>query len=225
VKIEKGTFASEGGLRLPYLASPDSMPHPRWVLAISPSGSASAVEKWAKAGSAVTAVDLRGWGEMTPEGKSPFGADWKEAFLSLHLDRSLLGQRVQELLTVRMGTRSPGATLAASGEAGVVALHAAALDPSYTEVILEKCLVSWSAVAAAPVTQNALGSVVPGVLEAYDLPDLAALIAPVKLTIKAPVDGAGKPITQAELEAAWATARAVYKAAGAEANLVLEARP
>jgi hypothetical protein len=35
----------------------------------------------------------------------------------------------------------------------------------------------------------------------------------------------GKPVTQAELEAAYAKVRDAYKAAGAEKNLVLEVKP
>jgi hypothetical protein len=63
------------------------------------------------------------------------------------------------------------------------------------------------------------------VLKAYDLPDLAAALAPRPLTIRHPLDAAGNPVSQAELEEAYATARAAYKAAGAEKNLVLEAKP
>ena len=66
---------------------------------------------------------------------------------------------------------------------------------------------------------------IAGVLARHDLPELAALMAPRKLTIKAPVDGAGKPVSQADLEAAYTGAREAYKAAGAAANLVLQAAP
>jgi hypothetical protein len=64
---------------------------------------------------------------------------------------------------------------------------------------------------------------VPGVLRDYDLPDLAALIAPRKLTIVAPVDAAGKPVPQAELDAAYDAAKKAYAAAGVPENLVLRA--
>ncbi|HEX7898089.1 MAG TPA: acetylxylan esterase, partial [Planctomycetota bacterium] len=53
----------------------------------------------AKEGLTVVAPDLPGWGEteLHPGGK-PFGPDWKEAALSLHLARPLLGRRVAVLL-------------------------------------------------------------------------------------------------------------------------------
>ena len=52
---------------------------------------------------------------------------------------------------------------------------------------------------------------------------LAAAIAPRPLTILNPVDGEGKPVSQADLESAYAVARAAYKAAGAESSLKLSA--
>ena len=52
-----------------------------------------------------------------------------------------------------------------------------------------------------------MGNVVPGVLQSYDLPDLAARLAPLPLTIDAPVDAMGEPISQATLERAYARCR------------------
>jgi hypothetical protein len=172
----------------------------------------------------VVALDLRGFGETAPEGKSPFGVDVREGFLGILLNRPLLGQRVLDVLSVNEGMGGE-CVLAASGAAAPVALHAAALDGRIPEVTLEKGILSWSAVVKARVTANQLASVVPGALEAYDLPDLAAAIAPRKLTIKNPVDPSGKPVAQAELEAAYAKVREAYKAAGAEKNLVLQGAP
>ncbi len=181
------------------------------------------LERLAKAGHPVLSLDLRGYGETAPDGKSPFGPDDDEAFLGFHLNRSLLGQRVYDVL--RFGKmRDRGTHLMAFGSAVPVALHAAALG-SYEEVTLEGGLLSWSLLVKTPISKNQLANVVPGALALYDLSDLAALIAPRKLTIKAPVDPAGKPVTQGDLEAAYARAREAYKAAGAEQNLTLQAAP
>src|SRR5207248_7337608 len=56
-------------------------------------------------GHTVIALDLRGTGETAPrklasDRPNYFGADDKEAFLSLHLSRPLLGQRVVDVLAV-----------------------------------------------------------------------------------------------------------------------------
>ena len=48
-----------------------------------------------------------------------------------------------------------------------------------------------------PLSRNQLPNVVPGALEVYDLPDLAALV---RLNIKDPVDAAGNPLAPEEVE-------------------------
>jgi hypothetical protein len=113
----------------------------------------------------------------------------------------------------------------ASGPAAPVALLAAHQGDLISELTLEGGMVSWLSAARTPVTTLALSNAPPGALAVADLPVIAARIAPRKLTIKAAVDGAGKRVTQGELEAAYAAARDAYKAAGAEQNLVLQAAP
>jgi dienelactone hydrolase len=177
----------------------------------------------------VLALDLRGWGETLPDrrriGWEPFfGFDWQESFLGMDLGRPLLGQRVYDLLSVLgLYERDGGVRVIGVGAAGPVVLHAAALDPRITEVTLEGSVISWSRVARTPVTKNQLTNVVPGALQVYDLSDLAASLAPRPLVIKDPLDAAGKPVTQAELEEAYRAARAAYKAAHAEGRLILQA--
>lgn len=226
----KGVLATDPGIRLPYALLSSGPSQLTRVIALSGEGKAASVsaggplEKLVKAGHPVVALDLRGTGEQAPEGKSPFGADWKEAFLGFHLNRPLLGQRVRDVLSANEGMGG-ACTLVASGAAVPVALHAAALDPRIQELTLEGGILSWASVVKMPVTKDQLANIVPGALAVYDLPDLAASLAPRKLTLKAPVDPAGKPLSQAELEAAYASVRAAYKAAGAEQNLVLQAAP
>ncbi len=101
-------------------------------------------------------------------------------------------------------------------------LHAALLDEHglIKKVTLERALVSWSDVVERGVSRNQMGNVVPGVLEAYDLPDLAARLAPLPLTIDSPVDAMGEPVSQAALERSYARCAESYGAGG---KLVLKA--
>jgi dienelactone hydrolase/pimeloyl-ACP methyl ester carboxylesterase len=229
-EVGKGLLAVEAGIRLPYVLLSSGPSKRSRVLVASGDGKAAVsapggpFEKRVNDGHPVVAVDLRGFGETAPERKSPFGADWEEAFLGILLQRPVLGQRVRDLLSVNEGMGGE-CLLFASGAAVPAALHAAVLDSRIPEVTLERGILSWSSVVKTPITQNQLANVVPGALLAYDLPDLAAAIAPRKLSIKAPVDPAGKAVSQAELEAAYAKVREAYKAAGVEKNLVLEAAP
>src|SRR5262249_23768373 len=139
------------------------------------------------------------------------GRDVKEAFLSIHLARPLLGQRVADVLTVLEELKhesggDAGFQVVGVGTAGPIGLQAAVLHENglIQQVVLARSLVSWNHVAAQGISRSQLGTVVPGVLEAYDLPDLAARLASRPLRIQTPVDAMGEPITQGEAERAYA---------------------
>lgn len=209
---ERGWIEVEPGIKLAYRPYDASLPAEQRLVVL-------------RKDAAAIAVDLRGYGETLPEGKAqPFGADWKEAFLGIHLNRPLLIQRALDLRTANAAL-GRNWSVTAVGKAVPAALYAAAHEKVIPELTLEGGIVSWASVLRHPVTTLELSNVIPGILARADLPDLAALMVPRKLTIKAPVDGAGKPVSQADLEAAYAGAREAYKAAGAEASLVLQAAP
>jgi dienelactone hydrolase len=153
-----------------------------------------------------------------------FGADEREAFLALHLDTPLLGRRVNDLVKA-LGNRNEIGPVRGAGAAAPAALHAAFLQPkSVTAVVLEGMLVSWDAVARGRRSLGQLANAVPGVLADYDLPDLAAALAPLPLTIRGATDAEGKALPLAEVEAVYAKARAAYRAAGAEGRFKVEAK-
>jgi dienelactone hydrolase len=186
-----------------------------------------------RSGQRVVLVDLRGMGETAPRSpdrarRSPLGGDTKEAFLAMHLDRPLLGQRVADLLEVIDALVAPGARngihLWGTGIAGPIALHAAALEPRVVALTLDRSLVTWSAVAESPLSRDQLSNAVPGALKAYDLPELAALLAPRALTVREPLDAAGNPIDQDALEKAYSNCKTAYGSAGASDKLSLAAQ-
>src|SRR5207248_1211645 len=110
------------------------------------------------------------------------GGDTKEAFLALHLDRPLLGQRAYDLLAVCRCLREDGTReleVVGEGIAVPIVLHAAALDPALTRVRINRpAVASWAEVVRQPLAENQLTNVVPGALEVYDLPDLVRLLGP-----------------------------------------------
>ena len=212
-------FETEPGVRVPALQFLPKEPRgARQVLLVNGEGKAKVrgrADEFLALGQGVIAPDLRGIGETA-------GSEFKEAFLSMHLARPLLGQRVRDLLAIVADTFAEYHAVGI-GSAAPVVLHAAALDPHITQVTLEGGVVSWSSVVRIPLSKGQLANVVPGALAVYDLPDLAAAIAPRPLTIRNAVDAAGNPVSQAELEEVYAAARAAYRATGAEKNLVLQA--
>jgi hypothetical protein len=240
-QVRKLVFETEPGITVPGLLFSSQKADARGPLVVWVNGAGKAVDtgpggpilQRVRDGHRVLALDLRGFGETVPKEATrgrpdPFGVDVQEAFLALHLDRPLLGQRVFDLLAVvaRMADASPeGIDAVGIGTAGPIVLHAAALDHRIGQVTLERSLLSWSAVATTPLSRVQLTNVVPGVLRAYDLPDLAASLVPRALTIRQPVDPVGAPVPQAQLEDAYAAIRTAYEQARASEQLHLQAGP
>ncbi|MCI0456939.1 MAG: acetylxylan esterase [Gemmataceae bacterium] len=242
-EIRKVVFDTEPGIQVPGLWFVPGGPAGKRPLTLYvhgqgkavEAGPGGAIEKLVKAGQEVLALDLRGLGETAPAAppRKPnyFGTDFKETYLALHLNRPLLGQRVHDLLAVVESlTKDKGTTgrplhVVGVGAAGPVVLHAAVLDPRLGEITLERSLLSWTAVARTPITFNQLTNVVPGVLEVYDLPDLAATVAPRPLTMRDLLNPAQQPVGQAELDQTYAACRAAYGKQQAAGRLTLQAAP
>jgi dienelactone hydrolase len=167
-----------------------------------------------------------GWPVTQPGEKlqeSTFGRDWQDAFLALAVDRPLLGQRVARLLDVletlqaQAGSqRTTGFNVIGSGPGGLVALHAALLDRPglIKKVTVYRSLISWSDVVQKGRCREQFASVVPGVLQSYDLPDLATAIAPCALSIVDPVDAMGVPVSQKVLDLTYARCMKAYNRQG-----------
>jgi cephalosporin-C deacetylase-like acetyl esterase len=240
--VRKERFETEAGIVVPALSFWPQKPVNnlrRQPLIIYVHGNGKAVdaaaggpiEKLVKAGYIVYAPDLRGLGETAPGTVAPnrpnyFGADFKDIFLAFHLNHPLLGLRVYDLLCI-VEELAKGDKfdihLTGIGTAGPIALHAAALSSHIKQVTIERSVISWSAVVRTPVSHNQLTNVVPGALQSYDLPDLAAAIAPRPLTIRSAVDPVHQPVSQAELEKAYAVCKTAYTRMDADNQLLLQA--
>ncbi len=205
-EIHKLAFLTEPGITVPGLLFSSEKARGPLVIWLNGAGksadaeSGGPLENLVRQGKRVLALDLRGLGETAPgTAKAPayFGVDFKETFMALHLNRPLLGQRVRDVLAVVetvTGQTPEGVTLVGIGKSGPIALHAAALDRRIKELTLDRSLASWTSVVQTPISYDQLTNVVPGALAVYDLPELAATLAPRQLTIQKPVDPAGQPL-------------------------------
>lgn len=157
-----------------------------------------AIETLIREGHTVLAVDLTGIGETNSGGqRHPVGADWKTYYLAYLLGRSMAGIRAEDVLASArlLSEEQNGAKvrLIAVGEAGVPALHAAALAPErFAAVELRRVLHSWEDVVRNPDASDQLINTVHGALAVYDLPDLRRLAG--RVTVIEPVDAAGNPV-------------------------------
>jgi len=93
-----------------------------------------------------------------------------------------------------------------------LALLAALYEDNVRAVLARGGLVGFSAVMEGPACHLVLEAIVPQVLEAGDLADVAAALAPRPLRIEAAVDGRNRLATPKRLQADYAPARAAYHA-------------
>ena len=145
------------------------------------------------------AIDARGFGETAPaRPKRYWHNEYPIAYLGIHLARPLLGQRTEdvlaalEVLLAREEIEPGEVRLVGIGRAGPVALHAAALEERFSEVLIERSIASWMDVVATPLCRHQLQGIVAGALERYDLPDLVRAIAPRPVNIRETVDARGE---------------------------------
>ncbi len=156
------------------------------------------LEKLARSGYTVMAVDVRGVGRTPSKrgGNDLFGSDTRDVFTAYLLGRSYVGMRAEDILNSAryLQDRFKGPVdLVAAGPMCVPALHAAALGPQlFHSVRLVHGLASWSNVIELAQSRNQLVNVVHGALTMYDLPDLARTLGD-RITIEAPYNALGEP--------------------------------
>ena len=136
--------------------------------------------------------------------------DHNTAEWSLWLGQPLLGQWVRDRRTLLDQLGTEPVTVVGDGPAGVVALCAAALDERIAHTVTVGSLASY--ISDVPYTNQRLGLMAPNMLrEVGDIPHLATLIAPRRLTIAGAVHGSSKALTAAELKANFESTRRFYE--------------
>ena len=136
-------------------------------------------------GYAVVTVDMSGQGETDTGKRDPVLGNWKTYYMSYLMGQPLLGRRVEDALAAadfvafyqKKRTSPRKVHLVGVGQAGIVALHAAALQPELFESItLKDVPKDWSSVIKQSVPAGQLEGAVHGVLHEYDLPDLVRML-------------------------------------------------
>lgn len=143
---------------------------------------------------AVVSVDLRGQGETASGERNELLGDWKTYYLSYLLGKPLVGPRVEDTLAAahfvayyQKAKDDPREVhVVGVGQAGIVALHAAAMRPDlFTSVTLRDVPSDWTSLLAQDVPAGQLDSTAHGALAVYDLPDLVRLVGKDKVIFAA----------------------------------------
>lgn len=172
-------------------------------------------------------LEVRGTGKFAvPGDKIGRAPDHNSSEWAMWTGRPLLGQwiwdvrRLIEAVSEVRPELMAKSALVGIGPAGVVALGAAVFTRRISKVLVVDTLASY--VADGPYVNQWLGLMAPGILrEVGDISQLAALIAPRKLTIAGGVTGSGKTLGQADLKAIFEDTLKIYRLFDAELQLTV----
>jgi dienelactone hydrolase len=246
VAVERLSFAVEEGVRIPAVffepADRDGERRPA-LLYIHEAGKAAEAgagglfELLARHGHRVLAIDARGLGETALHGAphgdgtgltahgSLFGHDAVHAVRILSFGRTLFGMRLldtlraSEYLRTRPDVDAHRVHVAGRGMGALLALYAVAVEPRLAGALCEEGLLTYESVVSHREYAHFLNVFLPGVLRDYDLPDVAACVAPRPLMLLNGVDHAGRWVEAEAAAAEYDGARHVYTATGAAEQL------
>lgn len=234
--VEKYLLPVDERYAIPLLAMvPKSGQPSRVILYLHPEGKAAAanvggeMEWFVRQGCAVVAPDIVGTGELGPgyliaqeSGHGPF-RPW---FGYVLMGRSIVGRQMEDVTrTLRFITEHFGVAPAeiagvSRGAFAPLLLHTAAIEGAFAQVALLEPLLSYrSLVTSQLYPLPDLISAVPHALTAYDLPDLAACLAPRKLLLAGPREGSGAEANAAAIEKETAVIARAFSAGGNADNL------
>ena len=234
-RIERIEFVSEPGIYIPaWVFVPERRTDAQKVLLFANEAGSEAYgmelgryEKLALEGRLVISVDVRGIGETKPAHAGPtggpaqfrhlFDSETAMSYMAWYMDESLLGMRVEDVIrSVDFAlTRGTEVHLTGQGAGAVWALYAAALDPRIASAVAEHGLVSYRSLAQTDRYVHNAGIFVRGALRHFDLPQVAAQIAPRPLTLVAPVDAMKRALPLNAAKESYSVAQEAYSQAGA----------
>jgi hypothetical protein len=232
--VEKYFVKGEGNYVFPYLLMIPDRPNNKALIYLHPSGkSAEAspggeIEWFVKNGFTVLAPDLIGMGEMGPgtfKGDAEIGGiSYNMWYNSIIIGRSIVGIRAGDVMRLRMLLQKRSGINEIYGlarkEMAPVMLYSAAFDAGITRIALIENYSSYkSFVMNRFYYPGFVQNLVPGALTAYDLPDLAATLAPRKLMMAGTTNGNGEKTDQGDIEMDLSVIKTAYQSKNAGGQL------
>lgn len=205
--IEKYFIMGEGDYPVPYLLYIPEKLNKKAVLFLHPQGksadptSVDLIHSLVKEGCVVLSPDLLGTGETYPQGytgDAHFGeTSYNLWFASFLVGRSIVGIRAGDAerlaILLKKDPRFVEVCAVAKGDMSSVLFHTAAFTPVFDRIALIAPLTSYHAIVSERFySSRFIHNAIPGALRHYDLPDLAASLAPIRLMVHGAVDGTGK---------------------------------
>ncbi|MEX2511906.1 MAG: acetylxylan esterase [Cyclobacteriaceae bacterium] len=238
--IEKYFVKGEGNYDLPFLLMVPEVANQKGILYMStieksegtrPGGE---MEALVKRGFTVLSPDLLGYGEVgkprssstTDFGNSSFNL-WLAA---MQVGRSVVGVHAGDMVRLAKVLQNTFKQVEiyglAKNELGPALLHAASFDPVFAGIALEGSPVSYqSLVDNRYYLPSYILGAVPAALTQYDLPQLAASLAPRKLLLINPKEGNGEEMAPDIFQECYDVVTTTYNKLGAKGQLLVKQNP
>jgi hypothetical protein len=123
--------------------------------------------------------------------------------------------RAVDLLASRPDVDAAKISAIGKGGGGVPLLYAAALDERIQKLAFEQVLVSYRAVVEQRINRGVLESIIPGVLQQFDLGDLMTSLIPRKVWVINAANPLGVRLWPAAATKAYAPTADAFRRAGA----------
>jgi len=143
------------------------------------------LEPYINRGDILLLADLRGIGETADpldlNDTKYWNKEYRNAMLSMHIGRPIMGQRVTDIISVMDFIQSDEKlkdrqlNLQANGVYGPAAIHAAYLDSRINTTEISRSFRSFEEIVRNPMQRDVYSNVLYGVLKYYDLKDLMTL--------------------------------------------------
>ncbi len=235
--IEKYFVKGEGDYVIPYLLMVPAKSNNKALIYLHPSGKLAVASKggelewFVRKGFTVLAPDMIGVGEMGPgtfHGDAYIEGDSHNIwYASMLIGRSITGIRTGDVvrLTSLLKKNNQGMEIygVAVKEMAPLLLHAAAFDQDIRRVALIEPYSSFMSIVMNHYYNSTfISGVVPGAIKEYDLPDLAATLAPRKLLMTGVTDGNGKTTDTININKDLSVIRTAYQDnnAGEKLNII-----
>ena len=189
------------------------------------------IEDLVLSGAVVLALDLFDTGEtagVAPEEQQSeffrYFGDYNNTMTALLTGNTLIGVRISQVLAaVDILSDLPGVdtsrlSVVGRGQGSLAALHAAVLDNRVKNLVLESPLLSYESVIEEKLHYRVLEDTIRGVLKHYDVPELAASLAPRRVRILNAEDPRKERLRLEHVSSAFQWTSAVFERAGAGAS-------
>lgn len=240
-RIEKVEFLSEPGIYIPtwvFVPEEKKSGSPA-ILYVHEGGNQAegmefgTLEKLARGGYLVAAIDVRGIGDTRPphpdeeppgEFRNLDNAETAVSYWAWEINESLFGMRVQdvvrsvEYVLSRPDVDQRGVWLIGKGMGALWSLYAAALDTRIRAGVCDGGLLSYRSLTGADRYLHGANIFVPSVLKHFDLPHVAAAVADRPLALLSPVDAMKNPVALLRARQTYQWTQVAYAVAGAADN-------